>query len=95
MQQRAELHEVAGLVKGKPGDIAGRVKTLQKEVRTLKKDMEKLAAQAASGKGRNLMDSVEEVNGVKLLAASLPGANVKALREVMDDVRSKLTSGVP
>jgi alanyl-tRNA synthetase len=94
MQQRAELHEVAGLVKGKPGDIAGRVKTLQKEVRTLKKDMEKLAAQAASGKGRNLMDSVEEVNGVKLLAASLPGANVKALREVMDDVRSKLTSGV-
>ncbi|MFV0421284.1 alanine--tRNA ligase [Oleidesulfovibrio sp.] len=94
MQQRAELTEVAGLVKGKPGDVAGRVKALQKEVRSLKKDMEKLASQAASGKGRDLMDSVEEIGGVKVLAAVIPATNVKALRDVMDDVRSKLASGI-
>ncbi len=94
MDQRAELHDVAGLVKGKPGQIATRVQALQQEIRTLRKDMERMAAKAASGQGGDLMDGVTEIHGVKLLAAKVDAPNVNALRTLMDDVRSKLGSGV-
>ncbi|MCG8531650.1 MAG: alanine--tRNA ligase [Desulfovibrionales bacterium] len=94
LANREELHEIAGLVKGKPGNIAGRVKALQKENRSVKKEMEKLAAKAASSQGGDLMSGVEEIAGVKVLAARMDVPNVKALRDIMDDIRSKLGSGI-
>ena len=94
LANREELHEIAGLVKGKPGNIAGRVKALQKENRSVKKEMEKLAAKAASSQGGDLMSGVEEIAGVKVLAARMDIPNVKALRDIMDDIRSKLGSGI-
>ena len=55
---------------------------------------EKAAAQAASGQGGDLMSKVVEINGVKVLAAKLDASNIKAMRELMDDIRSKMPSGV-
>ncbi|MGE4296534.1 MAG: alanine--tRNA ligase [Desulfovibrionaceae bacterium] len=92
--QRAELAAIAAVTKGKPGELAERVKALQTEIKAQRKEMEKITAQAASGSGANIMDNVREVNGVKVLAATVPAPNVKALRDLMDDVRSKLPSGV-
>ena len=40
------------------------------------------------------MQKATEVNGVKLLTAKLDGVPVKALRDIMDDVRSRIPSGV-
>ncbi len=94
MDQRAELQEIAGLVKGKPGQLTTRVQGLQQELRTQRKEMERMAAKAASGQGGDLMDNVTEVNGVKLLAAKVDAPNVNALRNLMDDVRSKIGSGI-
>ena len=37
---------------------------------------------------------VVEINGVKVLAAKLDASNIKAMRELMDDIRSKMPSGV-
>ncbi|MEW5774472.1 MAG: alanine--tRNA ligase [Thermodesulfobacteriota bacterium] len=92
--QRRELTELSGLLKSRPGELAGKVSGLQKEVKALHKEAERLASQAASGKGRDLMDEVREINGVKVLAAAVNAPNIKALRDLMDDVRSKLPSGV-
>jgi len=92
--QRSELAEVAAALKSQPGELAGRVKALQSEVKKLGKDIERLASQAASAKGADIMDNLEEIGGVKTLIAQVEAPNVKALRELMDDVRSKLPSGV-
>ncbi|MDY7000922.1 MAG: alanine--tRNA ligase [Thermodesulfobacteriota bacterium] len=92
--QRRELETIAGLVKGNHGETAAKVKGLQSELKGLKKDMEKLAARAAGGKGKDLMDSVQEIGGVKVLAARVEAPNMGALRKLMDDVRSKMPSGV-
>ncbi len=92
--QRAELGQLAGLLKGKPGELVAKVENLHKDVRTLRKDLEKAAARAASGRGRSLMDETVAINGVTLLAAKVDAPNIKALRELMDDVRSKLSSGI-
>ena len=42
----------------------------------------------------DVMSAVQEVAGVKLLTVKAGAVNVKALREMMDDVRSKMPSGV-
>jgi alanyl-tRNA synthetase len=94
LAQRSEQAQLSAMLKARPGEIVSRVESLQKENRTLRKDMERAAAQATSGQGRNIMDEATDVAGVKLLAAKVEVPNVKALRDLMDDVRSKLVSGI-
>lgn len=90
--QRAELAALAGLLKARPEQLAERVQTLQAEVKKLRKAAEKAADPSASG--ADLLQKIEVINGVKVLAAHLDNVPVKALREIMDDVRSRLASGV-
>ena len=89
-ERRAELGALSSMLKVRSSDLASRVDAMQKEIKTLRKELDK--AQAAS-RG-DVMSAVEEVSGVKVLAAKAGSMNVKALREMMDDVRSKMPSGV-
>jgi len=91
---RREMDEVADILRARPGELAEKLKTLQAQVKALTKDKELLQAKLASGQGRDLMDSVEDVAGVKVLTSQVEGATMKSLRDTMDDVRSKLPSGV-
>ena len=91
---RDEAREVAGLIKGKPGELAKRVEALNQELRNARKDVERAMSQAASEKGRDIMSEIEEIGGVKVLAAKVAAPNIKALRDLMDDLRSKIASGV-
>jgi alanyl-tRNA synthetase len=91
---RGELDEGLKVLKAKPGELAVRVKKLLDEIKALGKEKEQLAGKLASGQGRDLLSGLEEVGGVKLLCARVDAPNIKALREAMDDLRSKLPSGV-
>jgi len=91
---RAEYDQGLRALKTKPGDMAGRIKKLFDDIKLLTKEKEQMAGKLASGGGKSLMDEICEVGGIKVLAARLPGVNIKALRESMDDLRSKLPSGV-
>ena len=48
----------------------------------------------ASGGGRDILSEAQVVNGIKVLAARLDGADAKALRDTADQLKSKLGSGV-
>ena len=89
-QRRAELGGLSAMLKVRSSDLASRVEAMQKEIKTLRKELDK--AQAAS-RG-DVMSAMEEIAGVKVLAVKAGTMNVKALREMMDDVRSKMPSGV-
>uniref|UniRef100_I2Q7A7 Alanine--tRNA ligase n=1 Tax=Desulfovibrio sp. U5L TaxID=596152 RepID=I2Q7A7_9BACT len=93
-EMRGEYDEGLKTLKAKPGELVPRVKKLFDDLRALGKEKEQLAGKLASGQGRDLMAGLEEVGGVKLLCARVDAPNVKALREAMDDLRSKLPSGV-
>ncbi len=93
-KQRDELNSIANSLKAKSGDILPRLEALQSDNKKLRKDLEKSAQQAASDQGKDIMGKCEEINGIKTLAVSVGAVPVKALRELMDDVRSKLPSGV-
>lgn len=92
--EHEELMQLAAHLKTQPGGLLAKLEALQKENRTLRKELERSAAQAASGQGGDLMSKVKEINGIRVLAAKLDQINIKALRELMDDIRSKLPSGI-
>jgi len=92
--RRVELEEAWPLLKSRPGELPKRIQALQEETRALRKQLEKTAAKAASGSGKDLMDSVEEINGIRVLTSRTAAPGMKALREIADDVRSKMPSGI-
>jgi alanyl-tRNA synthetase len=62
--------------------------------RRLEKELEQLKGKLASSAGSDLASSAVEVAGVKVLAAKLDGVDPKALRDTMDQIKSKLGSAV-
>ncbi|MDR1360451.1 MAG: alanine--tRNA ligase [Deltaproteobacteria bacterium] len=93
-EQRDELAESAALLKSRPGEIVARLETLQADLRAARASLKKSAAQAASGQGKNLLDHLETVNGIPVLTARCGAVSLKALRELLDDARSRLPSGI-
>jgi alanyl-tRNA synthetase len=61
-------------------------------VRNLEKELSRLKSKLASSQGDELADQAVDVKGVKVLAASLEGADAKGLREAMDKLKDKLKS---
>ena len=92
--RRDEIEHASALLKAKPEQVAEKIKTLQAQIKELGKQKEQLQAKLASGAGQDLMSAVEEIGGVKVLAAKVDTADAKALRDQMDALRSKLPSGV-
>lgn len=91
---REELSAAYQQTKAKPGELNQRIEALQADIKKLRKDKDKADGQSLSSQGRELMDGLQEVNGIKVLTAALGAVSVKALRDIMDDVRSKLPSGI-
>jgi alanyl-tRNA synthetase len=84
------LDEVAGMVKGTPGEAAAKVGQLLERNRKLEKELEALKAKLASSQGSDLAGQAREVEGIKVLAARLDGADAKGLRETVDQLKNKL-----
>jgi alanyl-tRNA synthetase len=89
-----ELTEAGHLLRAGSFEVAARVAKLQAELREQEKEIEKLRRKLASGGGRDLLAEARDVNGVRVLATRADVADPKALREVTDQLRDKLRSGV-
>ncbi|WP_313453742.1 DHHA1 domain-containing protein, partial [Brevundimonas sp.] len=77
-----------------PLDVPARVETLQGSVRTLEKQVAELKKQLALGGGSGASSAPEEINGVKLIARVLDGVDGKGLRGVAEDFRKQVGTGV-
>ena len=86
--------QIAGLLKTSKEQVLGRVEQLVARSRELEKEIDRLKQKLASGSGNDLMSSVKDINGVKLLATALDGADGKTLRTAVDQLKDKLGSGV-
>jgi alanyl-tRNA synthetase len=93
-QEESRLHKVAGLLKAGRDDVDDKVVQLVERSRRLEKELEQLKAKLASTAGGDLAGQAVEVAGVKVLAASLEGADPKTLRDTMDQLKNKLGSAV-
>lgn len=91
-EMRTELARAAEALKSRPGELPAKAEALAKENRTLRKELEK--SRSACDHRRDLVSEATVVGGIKVIGCTVPAMSVKALRELMDDTRSKLSSGV-
>ena len=93
-EQEQQLHDVAALVKGDSASVLEKVTALLEKSKGLEKQIAQLNDKLASAAGASLLDSIVEINGVKLLVANVEGTESKALRGMVDDLKNKIGSGV-
>ena len=60
------------------------------QISALEKEVAALKGKLASSQGDELVNQAVEVKGLKVLAAALPGADAKTLRDTMDKLKDKL-----
>jgi alanyl-tRNA synthetase len=86
------LQRVAELVKGGRDDVDDRVAQLLEKHRLLEKELQQLKGKLASSQGSDLAGEAVDINGIKVLAARLEGADTRVLRETLDQLKNKLGS---
>ncbi|HEX4859434.1 MAG TPA: alanine--tRNA ligase [Usitatibacteraceae bacterium] len=89
-----QLARSAALLKSQPADVASKIEQMADHVKSLEKQLAQLKSKLAASAGDDLAGQAIEVNGVKVLAAKLDGADAKTLRETMDQLKNKLKSAV-
>ncbi len=90
----AELGAAGERLRASPFEVAARVEKLQADLREREKEIEKLKRKLASGGGRDLLAEAKDVGGVRVLATRADVADPKALRDVADQLKDKMRSGV-
>jgi alanyl-tRNA synthetase len=88
--QQATLAEVTTALKTQPQEVVQKVVQAVEHVRALEKELARLKSKLASSQGDDLAAQAAEVKGIKVLAATLEGADVPTLRETMDKLKDKL-----
>ncbi|WP_428827146.1 alanine--tRNA ligase [Azonexus sp. IMCC34842] len=86
------LGGVAGTLKVLPKEVPARVAAVLDQVRKLERELAALKGKLASAQGDDMLGQAIEVKGAKVLAVTLEGADLNALRETMDKLKDKLKS---
>jgi alanyl-tRNA synthetase len=88
------LATITQLVKGQRQNTADKVQQLTERNRELEKEIDKLNLKLANSASGDLLAQVQEIDGIKLLAVKVDGADAKSLRTTFEQVKSKLASGI-
>ncbi len=94
IDSESKLEDAAQALKSSREDLVTRINQLNSTNRSMEKQLEALKSKAASQAGGDLAAQAQEIKGIKVLAASLDGANVKTLRETVDQLKNKLGEAV-
>ena len=90
----ARMADVAGALKIPQAEVTTKITQIQDHVKALEKELSALKSKLAAAAGGDLLSKVVEKDGVKFLSAEIEGADAKALREMVDQLKNKLGSGV-
>ena len=88
------LKEVGTLVRGSRDDVRDKVREALERVRQMEREIRTLKDRLASGPGTDLASGAVDINGVKVVATKVEGADAAALRHVVDQLKSQLKSAV-
>ena len=91
-RNESRLQRVAELVRGSRDDVDEKVAQLLERNRALEKELQQLKGKLASNQGSDLASQAVDVEGLKVLAARMEGADVKTLRDTLDQLKNKLGS---
>ena len=89
-----KLEEAAKIVKATPANLQEKLEHLMADLKSLQAENESLKSKAAKEALGDVMDQVQDVNGVKLLAVSVADVDMNGLRDLGDQLKEKLGEGV-
>ncbi|MBA3756150.1 MAG: alanine--tRNA ligase [Nitrosomonas sp.] len=89
-QREAQLLEIAQTLKTNPQEVTQKIAQIIENVRQTEKELTRLKTKLASSQGDDLAAQVQEIKGIKVLAANLENADAKTLRETLDQLKDKL-----
>jgi alanyl-tRNA synthetase len=88
------IEKAAKVMKATPATLVDKCEHLQAELKSLSSELESLKSKAAKEALGDVMDQVKEVKGVKLLVTSVNGVDMNGLRDLGDQLKTKLGEGV-
>lgn len=86
------LGGVAGTLKVLPAEVPTRVNSLLGQLKNLERELATAKGKLASSQGDDLATQATDIAGIKVLAATLEGADANTLRDTMDKLKDKLKS---
>ncbi len=90
--QQSLISTLSDELKAPAGELINKVAQLSDHAKSLEKELARLKSKLASSQGDDLATQAIEINGIKVLAATLEGADANTLRETMDKLKDKLKS---
>ncbi len=88
------LDKVSSTLKAGRATVLDKAATLVETNRALNKELEALKVKLASASGGDLLDEATMIAGVAVLAKKIDGADAKTLRDMLDQLRSRMDKGV-
>ncbi len=89
-----QLNTASKVLKTTPANLVERCEHLMAELKALQSENDSLKSKAAKEALGDVMDQVQEVRGVKLLASKVSGVDMNGLRDLGDQLKEKLGDGV-
>ena len=86
----ATLDGVAAALRVGAAEAPQRVGAVLEQLRALEREVAALKGRLASAQGDELLAQAVDVRGLKVLAATLEGADARTLRETLDQLKAKL-----
>ncbi|HMN66506.1 MAG TPA: alanine--tRNA ligase, partial [Burkholderiaceae bacterium] len=84
--------EAAAALKAPAVELGAKIGQVLDHAKSLEKELARLKSKLAASQGDDLAGRAVDVKGLKVLAATLEGADVASLRETMDKLKDRLKS---
>ncbi len=86
----AKLQRMSELLKTDIETVDSKLTMQMDKTRKLEKELEQLKGKLASSAGSDMLSDAETIDGIKVIAKSLDGADPKTLRDTVDQLKNKL-----
>ena len=93
-EEERELLEIASSLKSTPGELSSKIERLLERQRELEKELSSFQDKLSHQELSNLLPSIREIKGVKVLSAKVDGKDIKRMREFVDQLKGKMGSGI-
>src|SRR5699024_3489064 len=94
-EQYRYLKEAGKRLKAKQlREVPEKITSLQQQIRALERENESLHAKLGNMEAMEILESVQEVNGIPVIAAQLSSQDMDGLRHTVDELKQKLKSGI-
>jgi alanyl-tRNA synthetase len=93
-EEERELLEIASSLKSTPGELTSKIERLLEKQKELEKELSSFQDKLSHQELSNLLPSMREIRGVKVLSAKVNGKDIKRMREFVDQLKGKIGSGI-